>query len=195
MATQFEIFVNTELPVRQVLLRGSLDPRTAPGVPATIGAYYKNLNTGDRYEKVGSADTAWNLVSAGSGTGAASAESILVVRSCAAGALVGDYVTESLTISNGVDVATGNSDERGILGVISAKPTSTTANVTLLGKITVNAALTKGRNVFLGTDGRPTATAPATGWVQVLGTAIDVDKGVSTFDLNPAISRIKRYTP
>jgi hypothetical protein len=64
MAT-FQEFVQTELPLRQVVIFGSFNP-TISGQNASIGSYFLDNSVGSgpyiRYEKIGSNSTDWRIV-------------------------------------------------------------------------------------------------------------------------------------
>lgn len=66
MAT-FQEFVQSELPLRQVVIFGSFNP-TISGQNAAIGSYFLDNSTGTgpypRYEKIGGGSTDWRLVAA-----------------------------------------------------------------------------------------------------------------------------------
>jgi len=174
MATPFQEYVNAELPNRQIMLQGTQDPRTGSGVASNLGAYYYKTDDGTRYEKTGSADTAWTLL--GSAGTAGEAEKIVITRNCSSGASSGDLVYESQSISNGVDVSNGNSDDRNIVGIILSKPTSTTCKVLFEGTYNVSlSGLSKGQKIYLSSSGTITSTAPTSNYVQILGNAIDSD--------------------
>lgn len=64
MAT-FQEFVQSELPLRQVVIFGAFNP-TLSGQPAAIGSYFLDNSSGSgpyiRYEKIGSSATEWRIV-------------------------------------------------------------------------------------------------------------------------------------
>lgn len=60
-------FVEQELVNRNIILQGTDDPTQSPGVTAPITAYYWRTSNNTRYEKIGSGDTAWQLVGSGGG--------------------------------------------------------------------------------------------------------------------------------
>lgn len=85
MASQFENFVRTELPLRQVLLQGAGNPATAnngAGTIAPIGAYLLDTNDNyKRYVKYGLGSTDWEPVeNTGGGGGAADVEKHVLTR-------------------------------------------------------------------------------------------------------------------
>ena len=69
MATPFEDFVNSELPNRQVTLKGSFDPSAGAGVIGLLGTYFLKTDVVPhvRYEKTGLQDVDWSVVGTGSG--------------------------------------------------------------------------------------------------------------------------------
>ena len=117
-----------------------------------------------------------------------SAKSITQIRNCDISALAGDFVMESSSITNGVDVSVNNTDVRPTIGVIIRKLTDTTCEVLFFGTLTGFSGLTKGRKLFLDTDGTITSTAVTSGYLQCLGTARDSD----TVDFNPQLNRVMR---
>ena len=110
------------------------------------------------------------------------------VRTCDVSAAIGDLVMESSTIANKADVATDNLDIRPVMGVIISKPTTTTCEIMMVGRVSGFSSLNKGFKVFLSGTGSITSTAPASGYVQCLGTA----KESTEVDFNPQIQRVKR---
>jgi len=187
MATPFQEYVNAELPNRQIMLQGTVDPRTGSGVPSNLGAYYYKTNDGTRYEKTGSSDTAWTLL--GSAGSATEAEKIIITRNCASSASSGNLVYESNSIANGVDVSSGNSDDRNIVGIIISKPTSTTCKVLFEGTYSTSlSGLTKSDKIFLSSSGAVTSTAPTSDYVQILGNAIDA----TAINFKPSQIKTKR---
>lgn len=60
----------------------------------------------------------------------------------------------------------------GIFGVVSSKPTGTSADVVTMGIVTGYSALVVGEPIFVATDGSPTQTPPTTGIIQQVGWAI-----------------------
>ena len=187
MATPFQEYVNAELPNRQIMLQGTQDPRTGSGVASNLGAYYYKTDDGTRYEKTGSADTDWTLL--GSAGSANEAEKIVITRNCSTTSSSGDLVYESDSISNGVDVSTSNTDNRNIVGIILSKPTTTTCRVLFEGTYNVSlSGLSKGDKVYLSNSGAITSAKPTSGYVQILGNAIDSD----AVNFKPAQIKFKR---
>jgi len=91
---------------------------------------------------------------------------------CDASAATGDFVRASATIAGGVDVASNNAIKRPVIGLILSKPTTTTAEILLLGKASGFSGLTQGDTVFLSSTGTATTTAPGgSGYLQILGAA------------------------
>lgn len=120
-----------------------------------------------------------------------------VLRNCTAAALEGELVTQSTTITNGVDVITDNTAVRPVMGIIVKKetPTATECQVLIRGELTMtflgSTPIVKGSRIWIGTDGYLTSTPPATGYVQNLGSCVETNK----IDFNPALIRVKRYEP
>ena len=74
----FEDFIQDELPLRQVVVKSTGDPRTGDGYIAAIGTYY--LDTDDnfkRYEKIDSGNTDWREVPTTSSSGGVQTDSII----------------------------------------------------------------------------------------------------------------------
>jgi len=112
-----------------------------------------------------------------------------VVRSCDSGLAIGDLVMESETIANGVDKVTDNSDVRSVIGYCIAKPTTTTAEILLAGEIDGLSGLTKGEKVYLSDSGKFSSTKPSSGYLHILGYAIETTK----LDFDPINSKIKIF--
>ena len=101
-------------------------------------------------------------------------------------------VMVSNTIASGVTLVTDNTDSRSVLGYVLDKPTLTTASILTKGVISGLSGLTKGEKVYLGVDGLFTSNKPYSGYLHVLGQAIDSDK----VNFDPTPSKIKLfYTP
>lgn len=190
MGTPFENFVNTELPLRQVLLRGTLVPSANSGVPAVIGTYYLNLNTGKRYEKTGEADTAWADLNAQS-----QAMSYMTFTNTSGSIITAGTV---LTVnSSGVYVpakADTLANSMGTVGVVTetvaigADGYIQTRDRSL---VLTDANLTVGSRVYLSeiNAGKATSTVPATAGntILVLGIASAVDHLVLNIRLEVVI--------
>ncbi len=170
---------------RQIMLKGTVSP---PGeLAAPIGAFYKNQSNGDRYEKVGSGDSDWELFSTGV-TEDHQHRDLKEIRPCDETLAVGDLVMESATTPGNVDEATSNTDSRRIIGICIEKPTSTTANILFTGKVTGLTGLTISAKVYCSTGGVITGVLPTTGYIQVLGDAISITE----VDFSPSHQRILR---
>ena len=116
-------------------------------------------------------------------------EQVGVTRLCSPTAVAGDLVMESETTADTVDVAVDNTDIRPVFGIITEKFTTTTCRVMMIGTITgLAGSYTKGRKVFLGTDGNFTSTYPATNYAQTLGVAKETDQ----IDFKPEFTRVRR---
>ena len=112
-------------------------------------------------------------------------------RSCDSSANIGDFVTQSLLLINSVDVASDNSSVRSVIGQIVDKPTTTEAVIMTKGVITGLAGMIKTQKVYLGSDGKLTPDLPESGYLHILGQAIDEDK----VDFYPINTKIKLSTP
>jgi hypothetical protein len=114
--------------------------------------------------------------------------SIVITRPCDVGAAIGDIVHEDLVTDDLVTVNTDNTIVAPSIGVIIAKPTSTTADVLMYGEYDGASSLVKGKKVFLSSSGVFTSTPPLTNYVQSLGFAISATK----LFINPEYVRVKR---
>jgi len=110
-------------------------------------------------------------------------------RTCDAGAVVGDFVVQGFLNANSVDVVTSNIDKRTVIGIIVEKPTVTDAIVMTKGVISGLAGMIKSQKVYLGADGKISPAIPLSGYLQVLGHAIDEDK----VDFYPINTKIKLH--
>lgn len=110
------------------------------------------------------------------------------IRTCDVFASVGDLVMESDSVANKVDVAINNTDIRPVIGIIISKPTTTTCQIMLVGRVSGLSGLTKGRKVFLSESGELTSTLVNTGYIQCLGVAKEADE----IDFNPQLQRVLR---
>lgn len=105
---------------------------------------------------------------------------VLFNRICDASAAVGDLVRVDLITPAKVVVATDNLVNRPVIGIISDKPSSTNATVTLSGVISVTPTLISG-DVYLSPTGTFTTTGPTSDYLQILGYSF----GDGTMDLKP----------
>jgi len=110
-------------------------------------------------------------------------------RACDASLAPGDLVCESSSITNGVDKVTSNFETRDVIGYVTNKPTTTTAEILFQGTISGTFGLTKAGKVFLSSNGGFTSTIPSNGYIKTLGQAIDAD----TIDFDPSITKVKVY--
>jgi hypothetical protein len=110
-------------------------------------------------------------------------------RACDASLAPGDLVCESSSITNGVDKVTSNAETRSVIGYVTNKPTTTTAEILFQGTISGTFGLTKAGKVYLSDTGGFTDTIPASGYLKTLGQAIDAD----TIDFDPSITKVKIY--
>lgn len=110
------------------------------------------------------------------------------IRNVSSSVQIGDLVTESDIIVNGVETAVSNLDIKPVIGIVIDKPSSTTAEVLFRGTVTGFTGLIKARKVFLGELGEASSIVPTTGYIQTLGTARDVD----TLDFSPQLNRVLR---
>ena len=120
------------------------------------------------------------------------AEKISVIFDCDVSAAIGDVVRPSTTTADKVEVVTTNIWPNLAIGVIITKPTTTTCEVLISGKlegITFGlSGLTFGKAIFVGTSGGVTTTVPATGHLQKMGLAIKSD----AIFLLPSLEKVVR---
>lgn len=110
----------------------------------------------------------------GTSGGSATGEFYLPSVACDASLSIGDLVYESLTVDNKVVEVTDNTSAlipNGVLGLCILKPTTTTANILLVGKASGFSGFTRGLALFVQTDGSIGHAVPPTGMVQQLGIA------------------------
>lgn len=97
------------------------------------------------------------------------------VRACEASAGVGDLVVTHESTVNGVDVIADNFETRDVIGIITEKKDATTCVIMTKGKISGLTGLTKARKVYLGADGSLTPTKQESGYIAIMGHAVDAD--------------------
>ena len=114
-------------------------------------------------------------------------EGLISTFNCDASLNAGDLVMVSSTITDGVDKVVDNNDVRSVIGWVYDKPTTTTAGVLTKGVIDNLSGLTKAGKVFLTTSGTFGSTMPTTGYLHILGHAVDPD----TIDFDPVNTKIK----
>jgi hypothetical protein len=114
------------------------------------------------------------------------AEKIADVFLCDISANIGDLVIPSTTIEGAVEVLTSNVFSGLCFGVIVSKPTTTTAEVLVSGRLSGLSGLPIGKPLFVGTTGILTATKPLTGHLQVLGLSITQ----ATAFLMPSLTKV-----
>lgn len=119
---------------------------------------------------------------------AATAIELDILFSCAASVAIGDIVVPSLTTDDTVEKLTSNVYSSLVVGFVSAKPTTTTCKVRIMGVLSGFSGLTRGLPVFVSTSGTPTTTFPATGHRQVLGLA----KNATTIVINIEMMKVER---
>jgi hypothetical protein len=76
-----------------------------------------------------------------------------------------------------------------VVGYVTNKPTTTTAEILFQGTISGTFGLTKAGKVYLSASGGFDNAIPTGGYIQILGHAIDSD----TVDFDPSNTKIKRY--
>jgi hypothetical protein len=124
----------------------------------------------------------------GAGTAAPTetAAKVADVFGCAATVAVGDLVVPSEATAGNVEALSSNVYNNLCFGVVVAKPTLTTAEVLVSGKLVGLSALPIGRPLFVGADGKLTAIKPATGHLQTMGISITS----STAFLMPSLTKV-----
>jgi hypothetical protein len=105
---------------------------------------------------------------------------------CDSSVAVGDLVVPSESASGEVEALTVNVYSNLCFGIVVAKPTSTTCEVLVSGKVSGLSGLPVGQPLFVGTDGKLSATKPATGHIQTLGISISS----STAFFLPSLTKI-----
>lgn len=103
---------------------------------------------------------------------AETAREIVIPFTCLASAAVGDLVYQDPLNDKSVIVATSNTAQPQVFGVIKEKPGTTDANVLILGIVDGFSALAISGRVYLSTTGTITQTIPTTGFVHNLGFAV-----------------------
>jgi len=124
-------------------------------------------------------------VSVGDTSAGVPTSSITTVMDCAVSVAVNDWVYQSLTTDNRAIKAATNSPNAPVVGIVIAKPSSTTCEVLLNG--TYSLAVARGK-MFLGSGGAAVNVGPSTGYLQTLG----VSFGNGTVYINPNLNRVKR---
>jgi len=147
-------------------------------IPPDTGVHWIDTVNRKTYVSVGTAVIADWLITDGDPI-------ITKPMNCAASVVVDDLVFQSTTINNLAVTATDNLNISPIIGHVIAKPTSTTCVVQLKGVL----LFTIGRGkVYLSSSGTHTNTAPAAGFLQILGWSC----GDGRLEINPSLMRIKR---
>lgn len=104
------------------------------------------------------------------------AKKVSEIFDCDAGVAIGDLVRPSEVTENTVISLTSNVYNNLAFGVVISKPTATTCEVLISGKLEVGVSgLTFGKVCYVDTDGSITTTVPATGHLQKVGLAIKSD--------------------
>ncbi len=147
-------------------------------VPPFIGMHWVDKTNRQTYESVGTAAISDWIVTTGDA-------GIPKLMNCDSGVAVDDLVYQSDTTNNLAVKAINNTNVNPVVGHVVSKPTSTTCLVQLKG--VVSFVIGRGK-VFLSATGTHTNTAPATGYIQILGWSC----GDGRFEINPNSLRIKR---
>jgi len=104
---------------------------------------------------------------------------------CAASVAIDDWVYQSTTVDNTAVTASDNTQSTPIIGIVKAKPTTTTCEVIQVGYHTFSIA--RGR-MFHSVSGGASLVGPSTGYIQTLGMSF----GNGTIFINPEYRRIRR---
>lgn len=144
-----------------VVMGGIDDPTVPPGVEAPEGSLYLRSisGNGEVWAKTGAADTDWlELNLAGAGEQATQIEGD-GVYACPSGVAVRDVVY--LTGPDAVDLADADDPlKQPVIGLVRAKPTTTTAEVLYYGDLGGFTGLSPGSTYFLSTTPGQVALAP-----------------------------------
>lgn len=111
-------------------------------------------------------------------------QKVIKIMDCAASVAVDDLVYQSGATDNLAVTAVDNTTLQPIVGIVIAKPTTTTCVVQVKGIVAFT--ISRGR-VFLSATGTPTITAPVAGYIQDIGWAC----GAGRMEINPVQRRIK----
>jgi hypothetical protein len=209
VATQFESFVNTELPRRPALLTLEItgydgDPNLGPPIlqVAPKGTFYLRNADGALWRKKTVVSNSW--VDIGTGGGGGSAVEFFDAN-CLASDMVGDLVRISGTEAGGLATVTTcdvtNPVTMPAVGIIVGKITTTVCTIQRFGRVSLAsigvANLIPGRRYFVGYNGRPLEVPPSTyaspsgfAMVQVIGVAT----GTSTLEIRSDLVMTKVYT-
>ena len=187
MGSDFENFINSEIPRRQVLVKGE----GAPTEVATQGTQYINTLTDDRWEKKGQGINAnWILLALGSAGAVGQGEQTLVeIMDCAAELIVGGLVRISTEVDGYVDWVKDNATPKPVMGICIEKIDGTSAKIRFFGKTSTTASgLSRGYLVFLQENGTMGPSVPAIGYRQILGVA----RSANVVHFNPELVLTKR---
>jgi len=114
------------------------------------------------------------------------AEKIADIFNCLATVAVGDLVVPSEVTPGSVEALSSNVYNNLCFGIVIAKPTVTTAEVLVSGRVSGLSGLPIGRPLFVGTTGDLTAIKPATGHLQTMGISITA----TTAFLMPSLTKV-----
>lgn len=133
-----------------------------------------------------------NITLKGAGlTNAASATEYTKTFDCAVSVSIGDVVYPSDATDNLVITNTDNTKLSPSIGVVIAKPTTTTCTVQMFGECSLTfTGIQRSKKVFLDTDGTLTTSVPGTGYLQQMGfsyenTKVFIDPQEIRVKLNP----------
>ena len=107
---------------------------------------------------------------------AETAKEVVIPFDCESSSATLDLVRLDPTTANKVLTLTSNTTIEHCIGVIKEKPSPTTANVLVLGRIDGFSGLDEAKKVFLSTSGTITQAVPTTGYVHILGHATSTDE-------------------
>lgn len=112
---------------------------------------------------------------------------VVVTFDCASSAAVHQLVQLSDEDENFVEVVSSNIYSGLVIGAIESKPTSTQANIRLVGAKSGYTGLQIGKPVYVGTNGQPSTTMPVNDF-QVIGIALSTSRIL----FNPSTNKVVR---
>lgn len=121
-------------------------------------------------------------------TGSSTGDTITI--NCDSSLNVGDLVVQSLSFDNKVEKCVNNTTITPCIGIVVSKDSSTICKIKQTGTYNGFSGLIKGQHVFLSLTGTPTSSIPATGYLQILGTALSATELLISIQ----ILRVKRAT-
>jgi hypothetical protein len=111
------------------------------------------------------------IIGVGTARRAETAKEVVIPFDCETTAQTLDLVRLDPTAANKVLSLTTNTTLEHCIGIIKEKPSPTSANVLILGRISGFTGLSEAQKVFLSPSGTITQNLPTTGYVHILGHA------------------------